>query len=44
MDLKFILGAEPLDNFDKYVEDIKSMNIDRAIEIQDKAYKRYRQK
>lgn len=38
MTLKFIVGAEPLDNFDKYIQTLKSMNIDRAIEIMQEAY------
>jgi putative aldouronate transport system substrate-binding protein len=31
MIMKFIIGLEPLENFDKYVEQIKSMNIDKVI-------------
>lgn len=41
MSLKIILGAEPVDSFDKYVEKIKGLNIDRAIEIQQNALDRY---
>ena len=37
----FIIGAEPIDNFDKYVKTVKSMGIDRALEIQQIAYERY---
>jgi len=33
MSLKFIMNVEPLDNFDSYVAQLKSMGIDRAIEI-----------
>ncbi|WP_248928085.1 extracellular solute-binding protein [Paenibacillus hamazuiensis] len=41
MTLKIILGAEPLDSFDKYVEKMKSVKLDRAIEIQKAALDRY---
>lgn len=37
----FIIGAEPIDNFEKYVKTVKSMGIDRALEIQQIAYERY---
>lgn len=38
---KMVLGAEPIENFDKYMEKLKKMNIDRAIEIQQNALDRY---
>ncbi|WNR43033.1 type 2 periplasmic-binding domain-containing protein [Paenibacillus roseipurpureus] len=41
MILKIILGAEPVDSFDKFVEKMKSMKIDRALEIQQAALDRY---
>ncbi len=41
MMLKFITGQEPLDKFDEYVNNIKSMNIDRVIEIYKTALDRY---
>jgi putative aldouronate transport system substrate-binding protein len=41
MTLKFIMGQEPLDKFDDFVETIKGMNIDRAIEIKQAALDRY---
>lgn len=37
----FILGTTPLDDYDKFVEEIKGLNIDRAIEIQEDALERY---
>lgn len=40
-ELKFILGAEPLGNLDSFVEKIKAMNIDRAIEINQAALDRF---
>ncbi|CAM3813181.1 extracellular solute-binding protein [Marinicrinis lubricantis] len=41
MTLKIILGAEPLDAFDSYVEKLKSVKLDRAIEIKEAALERY---
>lgn len=41
MSLKIIFGIEPVDAFDTYVEQIKSLQIDRAIEIQQQALERY---
>lgn len=38
---KFIMGTEPLENFDKYVETIQSMKIDRILEIYTNAMQRY---
>ncbi len=39
--LKFILGTEPLENYPEFVENIRNMNIDRAIEIRQTEYERY---
>jgi len=41
MTVKFIIGDEPLKNYNAYIERIKSMGIDRAIEIQQGALERY---
>jgi putative aldouronate transport system substrate-binding protein len=41
MSLKIIFGIEPVEAFDTYVEQIKSLQIDRAIEIQQQALERY---
>ncbi|MFK7694544.1 extracellular solute-binding protein [Paenibacillus sp. HJGM_3] len=38
---KFIMGAEPLENFDKFVSTIKSMGIDEAIKARQAALDRY---
>ncbi|MDR6879368.1 extracellular solute-binding protein [Bacillus sp. 3255] len=38
---KFIMGAEPLDNFDKYVKTIEGMGLQEAIKIQQAALERY---
>ncbi|MUG43505.1 extracellular solute-binding protein [Paenibacillus woosongensis] len=43
MSLKIILGIEPLSAFDAYVEQLKSLNIDRAIGLQQTALERYNQ-
>lgn len=41
MTLKFILGNASFDEWDKYVETIKGMNLDRVLEIQNAALERY---
>lgn len=41
MTIKYIMGQESLDTFDTYVETVKKLGIDRAIEIQNAALKRY---
>lgn len=41
MTIKFIMGSEPLDNFDQYVETLKAMGIEQAISIQQAALERY---
>lgn len=41
MILRFIMGAEPLSNFDKYMDKIKGYGIDRAKEITQRAYDNY---
>ncbi|MFH5185264.1 ABC transporter substrate-binding protein [Paenibacillus sp. TAB 01] len=38
---KFIMGAEPLDNYDKYVKTIEGMGIQEAVKIQQAALERY---
>lgn len=38
--IRYILGTESFDNYGNFVETIKSMNIDRAIEIKQAAYDR----
>ncbi|WP_282940550.1 ABC transporter substrate-binding protein [Paenibacillus sp. RC67] len=39
--LKFIMGVEPINNFDQYVKKIQSMGIDDAIKIQQTALERF---
>ncbi|TVY10826.1 extracellular solute-binding protein [Paenibacillus cremeus] len=41
MTLKIILGSEPIDNFDQNVAKMKSLKIDRALEIEKAALDRY---
>ena len=41
MTLKIILGNEPIDAYDDYVEKINTLKIDRAIEIQQATLDRY---
>jgi len=41
MTLKFIMGIEPLDNFDKYVATLKKLGAERAIKIYQDALTRY---
>ncbi len=39
---KFILGTEPLDNWDKYVQKVKGMGIDKAIAVYQKTVDDYK--
>jgi putative aldouronate transport system substrate-binding protein len=39
--LKIILGSEPLDYFDTFQKKLKSLNIDRAVQIEQAAFDRY---
>ncbi|TXK81455.1 extracellular solute-binding protein [Paenibacillus sp. N3.4] len=39
--LKFIMGTEPIDNFDKYVQQMKKLGIEKAIDMQQAAFDRY---
>jgi len=39
--VNFIIGNEPLSNFDKFCETIKNLGIDEAIQIQQNALERY---
>ncbi|MDQ1911561.1 hypothetical protein RAC89_14110 [Paenibacillus sp. GD4] len=38
---KFIMGVEPVENFDKYRERLKKMNIEKAISMKQAALDRY---
>ncbi|MNW17571.1 hypothetical protein D3C71_2167990 [compost metagenome] len=38
---KFIMGIEPVANFDKYKEQLKKMNIEKAIGFKQAALDRY---
>lgn len=39
--IRFIMGEEPLDNFDEFVATLKGMGIDTAVELQQAALDRY---
>ena len=41
MFLKFLFGDESIDNFSKYIEQMKALGIDRVLEIQQQAYDVY---
>lgn len=41
MFLKFVMGGESIDNFDKYTAQLKSMKLERAIQIKQAALERY---
>lgn len=43
-ELKIIMGTESIEAYDKYVEQMKSLGIERALEIQQAAYERYLQR
>ena len=38
---KFIIGAEPLDNFDTMIQELKNRGIERVLEMKQAAYDRY---
>ncbi len=41
MVVNFILGVEPIENYDAFVEQIRSMNVERAIELKQASYDRF---
>lgn len=44
MILKFIVGAEPIENFDEYLEQLEKFGMNEAIKITQTAYERYMQR
>ena len=42
MTIKFISGREPIENFDKYLEQLKNLGLDEAIAHRQAAYERYK--
>ncbi|HML46976.1 MAG TPA: ABC transporter substrate-binding protein, partial [Clostridia bacterium] len=38
---KFVMGVEPLDNFDTYMNNLKSLGVERAIELKQNQLDRY---
>ncbi|GIN58470.1 ABC transporter substrate-binding protein [Lederbergia ruris] len=41
MEAKFISGEESFDGWEKYVDRVKQLNLDKYMEVQNEAYKRY---
>lgn len=41
MTLRFIIGAEPFENYDAFLEQMKTLGVERVIEITQNAYDRY---
>lgn len=41
MTIKFIMGVEPMSNYDKFVEQIKKLNVDKAIQIKQAGVDRF---
>ena len=44
MVMKFIVGAEPIENFDKFVDQMKKLGIERAVALKQAAYDRYQKR
>ena len=44
MSLKFIMGAEPLSDIQKFRDTIKDMGIDSVLEVQQTAYERFKER
>jgi putative aldouronate transport system substrate-binding protein len=44
MIIKFILGQEPIENWDKYVQKVKGMGIDKVVQVYQKAFDTYNSK
>lgn len=41
MTLRFIMGSEPLENFDEYINTLKDMGVEEMIATQQRALDRY---
>jgi len=39
--IRFITGDEPLENYDKYISQLKALKLDRVLEIKQEAYDKY---
>ena len=39
--VKYIQGTESIDTWDSYIDELKNMGIERAIEIEQAAYERF---
>lgn len=42
MTLRFIMGVEPIENFELYVQTLKEFQLDKAVQITQAAYERYK--
>ena len=42
--MKFIMGIEPLSKYDDYVKELKRLGVDRAMELQTAALKRFNER
>jgi putative aldouronate transport system substrate-binding protein len=41
MFMRFLVGTEPMENYDKFVQQMKRMKVDRAMQISQDALNRY---
>lgn len=41
MQYKFVMGKEPIENFDKYMEQLKKLNLEKLLQLKQQAYDRY---
>ena len=41
MVLKFIMGIEPIENYDSYVQEMKNRGLSEILDAQQRAYERY---
>ena len=41
MIIKFIMGIEPIENYDKYLQELEARGLSKVLEAQQKAYERY---
>ncbi len=44
MILKFITGVEPIENFNQYIENLRTIGMDRLIQLYQQAYDRYQKR
>ena len=44
MRFKFIMGVEPIENFDKYLAQLKSLGVDEYVQEYRKAYDHFKER